>query len=297
MTTPRSCRRGASSSSLLLLLVARHARPTTGWSLLLGGGGGGGRRRRCSFSSSEGQRPSLRRRRPLAAASASASSSSDQLVTTVDGEFAAEEAVKKSRFVAYACGSCLQFSEAKAFLDRVSDAKARHNCWAWRGQRSQRSSDDGEPSGTAGRPILNAIEGEGLEDVMVVVTRYKSKDAPKLGAGGLLRAYGSAASTVLRAAPRVTVVPSVELQLAFPMGELGSVQGVLARYEGRKPGTGALVRGEEEWGSGVTMVVAVESAFKEAFESELTEASNGAATVTEGTGEDDDGVGADEPNG
>ena len=95
----------------------------------------------------------------------------------------------------------------------------------------------------------------------------------------------------------MTVVPSVELQLAFPMGELGSVQGVLARYEGRKPGTGALVRGEEEWGSGVTMVVAVESAFKEAFESELTEASNGAATVTERTGEDDDGVGADEPNG
>ena len=110
-------------------------------------------------------------------------------------------------------------------------------------------------------------------------------------------ADGSAASTVLRAAPRVTVVPSVELQLAFPMGELGSVQGVLARYEGRKPGTGALVRGEEEWGSGVTMVVAVESAFKEAFESELTEASNGAATVTERTGEDDDAVGADEPNG
>jgi len=201
----------------------------------------------------------------------------------VDGTAAAEETVKKSRFVARACGSCLQFSDAKAFMQRVSDPKARHNCWAWVGQRSQRSSDDGEPSGTAGRPILNAIEGQGLSDVVVVVTRYKSKDAPMLGAGGLLRAYGSAASLVLRSAPLVTVVPSSELRCTFPMAELGSVQSLVARFESRKPGSGALIRGDEDYGDdgSVTLGVVVETAFVEAFSSELREATNGAATVEE----------------
>ena len=105
-------------------------------------------------------------------------------ITTVD-EWEEEETVRKSRFVAR-CAQAQTFSHAKSFIERVSDPKARHNCWAWSSTASQRTNDDGEPSGTAGRPILNAIEGNELNNVVVVVTRYKSKDAPMLGAGGLL---------------------------------------------------------------------------------------------------------------
>ncbi len=79
--------------------------------------------------------------------------------------------IKKSRFVTRACPAA-SFAEAQAFLREVSDLKATHNCWGWRGQEEERSSDDGEPGGTAGRPILSAIESEELCDVMVVVTRY-----------------------------------------------------------------------------------------------------------------------------
>ena len=207
--------------------------------------------------------------------------STETHITTVDGEHAAEVAVKKSRFVARARGSCISFDDAKKFIGRVSDQKARHNCWAWVGQQSQRSSDDGEPSGTAGRPILNSIEYAGLTDVVVVVTRYKSKDAPKLGAGGLLRAYGSASSNVLTSAKHVTVIPSSELEIRFPIGELGKVQSFIARYEGHKPGSGSLIRGKEEYeGTTVSIAIMIETDFVDSFRTELLDVSNGSAAIT-----------------
>jgi putative IMPACT (imprinted ancient) family translation regulator len=200
---------------------------------------------------------------------------------TVDGEHEAEETVKKSRFVGR-CTSAASFDEAKRFIASVSDPKARHNCWGWVGAGgAQRSSDDGEPSGTAGRPILNAIEGEDLSNVVVVVTRHKSKDAPMLGAGGLLRAYGSAANLVLRSADRVSVIPTQVLNLEFPMSELGRAQNLISRYEMRKPGTGALWRcGSEDYGaSEVSLSVEIERDHADEFEAELKEATNGLSVV------------------
>ena len=192
--------------------------------------------------------------------------------------------MRKSRFVAR-CAQAQTFSHAKSFVERVSDPKARHNCWAWSSTASQRTNDDGEPSGTAGRPILNAIEGNELNNVVVVVTRYKSKDAPMLGAGGLLRAYGSAASLVLRAAPRVDVIPMRDLELTFPMSEIGRMQSLVARYEGRKAGAGALERGDEDYSSGsnVRLAVAIEEGFAAGFETEAIEALNGAVCVVKKT--------------
>jgi len=200
---------------------------------------------------------------------------------TVDGEHEAEETVKKSRFVGR-CTSAASFDDAKRFIASVSDPKARHNCWGWVGAGgAQRSSDDGEPSGTAGRPILNAIEGEGLSNVAVVVARYKSKDAPQLGAGGLLRAYGSAANLVVRSADRVSVIPTQVLELAFPMSELGRAQSLISRYEMRKPGSGALWRcGSEDYGaSEVSLSVEIEHDHADEFEAELNEATNGLSSV------------------
>jgi hypothetical protein len=106
-----------------------------------------------------------------AAAAAAASPRRRKEYKTLGGETTYEEVIKKSRFVTRAA-PCATYPEAQLFLRRVSDPKATHNCWAFRGQAGEeRSSDDGEPGGTAGRPMLAAVEGEGLADVMVVVTR------------------------------------------------------------------------------------------------------------------------------
>jgi hypothetical protein len=94
-----------------------------------------------------------------------------------------------------------------------SPTDATHNCWAWRIGGDYRSSDDGEPAGTAGRPILAAIDGQGFDRVMVVVTRWFG--GIKLGAGGLVRAYGGAAAECLRTAPRVPLVGMRTLVLAW----------------------------------------------------------------------------------
>lgn len=111
--------------------------------------------------------------------------------------------IKKSRFIARAGFVCSR-EEAMAFLERTRHdyADARHHCWAYligdpATAASAAMNDDGEPSGTAGKPILNVIQHKGLGDVMVVVTRYFG--GVKLGAGGLVRAYSGATEAVLSA--------------------------------------------------------------------------------------------------
>ena len=81
------------------------------------------------------------------------------------------------------------------FVRARSDPAASHNCFAYRIGHEYRFSDDGEPGGTAGRPMLSALEGSGFDGVCVLVTRYYG--GTQLGAGGLVRAYGGAASAVL----------------------------------------------------------------------------------------------------
>lgn len=114
-----------------------------------------------------------------------------------------EEDIRKSRFLAQAApvGST---AEALAFVETVGDATATHNCWAYRIGDAYRFNDDGEPGGTAGRPMLQAIDGQGCDRVVVVVTRWYG--GIKLGAGGLARAYGGTAAECLRLAPRVAIV-------------------------------------------------------------------------------------------
>jgi putative IMPACT (imprinted ancient) family translation regulator len=85
-------------------------------------------------------------------------------------------------------------------ITAATDPKASHNCFAYKIGAEFRSTDDGEPGGTAGRPILRAIETEGLDHVCVLIIRYFG--GTKLGAGGLVRAYGGAARECLRASER-----------------------------------------------------------------------------------------------
>ena len=96
-----------------------------------------------------------------------------------------------------------------ALVAEVGDPLATHNCWAYRIGQAYRFSDDGEPGGTAGRPILQAIEGQGFDQVVVVVTRWYG--GIKLGAGGLARAYGGSAAECLRLAARCEIVDTTSL--------------------------------------------------------------------------------------
>ncbi|AYD03481.1 YigZ family protein [Neorhizobium sp. NCHU2750] len=117
-----------------------------------------------------------------------------------------EQVIKKSRFLANAVPVSTE-EEAKAAIAAHGQADANHNCWAWRIGTAYRFSDDGEPSGTAGKPILAAIDGQSLDHVVVIVTRWFG--GILLGSGGLVRAYGGTAAACLRAAPLMEVKPTV----------------------------------------------------------------------------------------
>jgi uncharacterized YigZ family protein len=139
--------------------------------------------------------------------------------------------VRKSRFLARAA-PVEDPAAALAFLDAVADRDATHNCWAYRIGAQYRSSDDGEPGGTAGRPILAAIDGSGIDGVMVVVSRWFG--GIRLGAGGLVRAYGGVAAECLRRATRIERVATVELELRCAFALSGAVHGLLDSFAALK---------------------------------------------------------------
>jgi uncharacterized YigZ family protein len=109
------------------------------------------------------------------------------------------EEIRKSRFLARAA-PVASAAEAQAFIAAARDPSASHNCWAWKVGQQYRFSDDGEPGGSAGRPILAAIEGQAFDQVAVLVIRWYG--GIQLGTGGLARAYGGSASKCLQGAPR-----------------------------------------------------------------------------------------------
>ena len=136
--------------------------------------------------------------------------------------------IRKSRFVARAAPAATP-AAALAWLDAVADRAATHNCWAYRIGQQYRFSDDGEPSGTAGKPILQAIDGQGFDDVVVVVTRWYG--GIKLGAGGLVRAYGGTAAECLRTAPRVPIVRKIAVECALPFAALAMLTARLPEFD------------------------------------------------------------------
>jgi uncharacterized YigZ family protein len=141
-------------------------------------------------------------------------------VRTLTGPGRIEIEIKRSRFVAHAA-RVDSAAETLGFYQRVADASATHNCWAWRIGQQYRFNDDGEPASTAGKPILAAIEGKRLDHVMVVVTRYFG--GIKLGAGGLVRAYSGAAARCLDQVPPVDVQPLLECAIEADFSWTGQV--------------------------------------------------------------------------
>ncbi|WP_431324161.1 IMPACT family protein [Rhizobium sp. YTU87027] len=140
-----------------------------------------------------------------------------------------EQIVKRSRFLAIGLPIASEL-EAKAALGRHSHADANHNCWAWRIGQAYRFSDDGEPSGTAGKPILQAIDGQAIDRVLVIVTRWFG--GVLLGTGGLIRAYGGTAAACLKAGDLVEVVPTLEGTISAGFSDLAILKARLTALEG-----------------------------------------------------------------
>ncbi len=139
--------------------------------------------------------------------------------------------IRKSRFLVQA-ERVDSPDQAMASLKRMSDPLATHNCWAWRIGALYRFSDDGEPGGTAGRPILQAIEGQGMDRVLVVVTRWYG--GIKLGTGGLARAYGGSAAECLRLAERIPLVAMTRMQVHCEFALLPLLMARLPEFQAQK---------------------------------------------------------------
>lgn len=120
------------------------------------------------------------------------------------------EEIKKSRFIIHSA-PIQNIEQAGEIISRVSDPTATHNCWAWKLGQNYRFNDDGEPAGTAGRPILSAIEGQRCDNVIAIVTRWFG--GIKLGTGGLARAYGGGTARCLQQAPLIAIIPHSEGKL------------------------------------------------------------------------------------
>ena len=142
-----------------------------------------------------------------------------------------EETIKRSRFIGHAA-AVSSLAESLDFYESVIDPQATHNCWAWRINFQVRSSDDGEPSGTAGRPMLNVIERRDLENVMVVVTRYFG--GIKLGVGGLVRAYSGTTAKCIDQAGIVELFPMTEYIIKAGFELASSVHGLLDQFAAEK---------------------------------------------------------------
>ena len=142
-----------------------------------------------------------------------------------------QEEIKKSTFIVHIAHTP-DLVAAKAFIKSIEEkyADARHNCWAHvaghpGGSHVYGFSDDGEPNGTAGKPMLNVLVGSGLGEVTAVVTRYFG--GIKLGTGGLVRAYGGSLNNALAALETITKVPSVELTGFSDYSAQGAIEQLL----------------------------------------------------------------------
>ncbi|GHA70076.1 IMPACT family protein [Cognatilysobacter bugurensis] len=178
--------------------------------------------------------------------------------------------IKHSRFLAQAA-SVESPDAALAFLAEVSDPAATHNCWAYRIDAQYRSNDDGELAGTAGRPILAAIDGQGFDRVVVVVTRWYG--GIKLGAGGLVRAYGGCAAECLRAAPRAPLVDIAEVTVSIAFDDLGIAHSLLASL-------GATRLDEQYDADGVRLRVALPADGVDTMRTQLRDATRDRARLT-----------------
>ena len=175
------------------------------------------------------------------------------------------EEIRKSRFIALAA-PITSSAEVQLFLEQHSDLNASHNCWAWKFADQYRSSDDGEPGGTAGRPILAAIEAQDCDQVAVLVIRWYG--GIQLGTGGLARAYGGSANKCLQGAAKIELISRVPIACDCAFSELALVKLRVAE-------SGGLVVDEQFTGNGVHLQLAVAEQQIDTLQAQLAGLSRG----------------------
>lgn len=182
---------------------------------------------------------------------------------------------KKSRFIATVKPVKTE-EEALEFIESLKKKywDATHNCFAYiigGGTPLKRCSDDGEPSGTAGRPMLDVLEGESLSDVAVVVTRYFG--GTLLGTGGLVRAYSGAVRAGLDASVLITRLRGIRLLIGTDYTGLGKIQYLL--------GQRGIKTLESRYTDAVELSVLVPDEEIKTLKREITEVTSGAAKLDE----------------
>ncbi len=194
----------------------------------------------------------------------------EQYTTILEDAEAEIDKIKGSRFIGRIY-SINDKDEAERKLDEVRKRfyDATHNCFAYSAGISDgivtRSSDDGEPSGTAGRPILAVLEGSGLSNVLLVVTRYYG--GTNLGTGGLIKAYTEAAKAAVETARREIIEIKDTVRFAYEYSMTSLVMNLINKY-------GASVF-SEEFRSGPVMNVKINRGYVQEFTAEIFERSNG----------------------
>ncbi|MCK6160237.1 YigZ family protein [Corynebacterium simulans] len=195
----------------------------------------------------------------------------------VPGEIENEIEIKRSRFITLVDRVTCE-SEARGFIDAARERfpDARHHCSAYiyhvdEANPVERSSDDGEPSGTAGKPMLDVLKGSGMLDICAVVVRYFG--GVKLGAGGLVHAYGGSVSEALELVERSTRALRELYTAEFSHAQAGRVEAELRN------------RGYEitdtAYGAAVTFTLAIEPGGREALDATLAALSQGEVESSE----------------
>lgn len=185
-------------------------------------------------------------------------------------ETSTEIRVKNSRFIA-TIAPVFTVDEAKAFIARIKEqyADATHNVPAFvvghGASVIAHTNDDGEPSGTAGRPVLAVLQGSGLGDAAIVVTRYFG--GTKLGTGGLVRAYSDAARAVLEVTPRAYKTATHTVMMDVPYSLFEQTRLLIAEHKGRIL--------DEQFAAEVTISAQFAVERFEPFQAALAELSNG----------------------
>ena len=180
---------------------------------------------------------------------------------------------KKSRFIAHTAAVSTE-GEAIAFIEekRKRFWDARHNCFAYiigGENRVSRSSDDGEPSGTAGRPMMEVLEGQGLQGVLAVVTRYFG--GTLLGTGGLVRAYSTAVKEALADSVVLELLTGCKLRIVADYNGVGKLQYLVRSL--------ALKELETNYADEVEMILLVPDEDISKVEKEVTEKTAGRARM------------------
>ena len=193
--------------------------------------------------------------------------------TTIRGYAKDNFIEKKSEFIGY-IAPVKTNEEAVDFINRIKseNRKAKHNVYAYilRDNNITRYSDDGEPQGTAGMPVLDVLSKEGLTDVCVVVTRYFG--GVLLGGGGLVRAYSHACKLAVDAAVKMEMYECFEVTLKFDYSLYGKIEYSLPEFD--------IKMLSDEFSDSVTLNLLVKSDMYQKLEEMLNDITNGKISIS-----------------